>query len=270
MFHVNKIRGANVSELISLHPEHNDNPDSAEWRHTLDVLRRSIAARDPDAPARVSAMIRKIDRERANAAKCIAIMQARVRIGSEDFDVAKEANYRAILETSNNRLSDLRHVMGRIRSAPRDNHDGPTPEMRAKSRVLSDGRLASASDNVVTGLPEPLQATAMDLRCGWMLRSPAGMHVKAAKMSIESRGIGEYGKEAERLERQYVAWLKEMWRQHIHPWAADDTVCVGRTIEESAKLRRSDPAIVVHLVSASLIAYHVLFPPLDKRAETKL
>lgn len=249
-----------MTKIIPLHAPHSEEVDTAEWRHTVAVLQASVRARDPDGLSRVSYYIRRIEQELGPLASSLAVMQARARGAGESVDEGKEATIRARMQVLNDRLADLRPIIGRARSAPKDSHDGPTPETRAKGTTLK-GQLAG--DTSILELPEGLRSSAEDLRCGWALRSPTSQHAKAVKLELEAKGIGEYGRVAEMMELQYLGWLKEMRRQHVCVWPVDDVICRGRTYHESAKLRRSDVGVVYHLAYAGLTIYHILFPPVD-------
>jgi hypothetical protein len=250
----------NMSKIINLHPPHSDQIDSAEWRQTVEVLQASVRARDPDGLSQVSYYIRRIEQELGPLASSLAIMQARARGEGTTVDEGKEATMRARMQVLNDRLADLRPIISRARSAPKDSHDGPTPEARAKGKSHK-GQLAG--DTSILELPEGLRNSAMDLRCGWALRSPTSQHAKAVKLELEPKGVGEYGRVAEKLELQYIKWRKEMGRVRFTDWPIEDVVCIGRSIAESAKLRGVDPAALLHQVISALTIYHVLFPPVD-------
>jgi hypothetical protein len=251
-----------MSEIITLHGPGSALHEQAEWRDTVEMLRDAVRKREKDSLSRVSYFIRRLEQELGPLVSSLAVMEARIRGGVADaMDEGKAVSTRARIELLQARLADLRPIIARVRSVPRDDEDGPTPETRAKGR-MHRGQLVG-EDASILELPECLRDSAMDLRCGWLVRSPSSQHAKAVKLELEARGVGTYGKNAEKLEEQYLGWLREMRRQHVCIWPVDDVVCRARSYAESAKLRRSDPGVVYHLVYAGVTIYHVLFPPVD-------
>lgn len=240
------------AEIIDLHPEGDPSRDSADWRATVQALRLGVQKRQRGAMEQVNTLIRKLSDELGPLSSTLAVRQARARAGLPGpTDTAGLQERISLLQA---RLGDLRDINRKVRSAMVDGNDGPTPEAAAKG-----------SANSLQDIKEGLREAARELRSGWLVKTPGGLHVKAAKLEDTPPGQGEYGATAEILESRYDSWAGEMGRIGTKIWPVTDVICVDRSYAETAKLRRVDPGIVRLLVEVGLTAYVVLWPDrLDK------
>ena len=222
--------------------------EDALWQQHLEVLRTAIEQQQADAIDRVKLEIRKLDGEIAavaNRREILARSNAKGGIYSS-IEVVIDAN----LARLNKRMGDLRDLLKNVRKVMLPDKAGPTPEAAVKPIL-----------NSLLDLPEGLRAAAVELRCGWIVRSPAAQKVKAAQMErIGGPSVGEYGETAGTLEQRYLGWAREMGRQRIPAWPIEDVVILDRGYLESATLRRSDGSVVRGLVEIGLRVYCIEYP----------
>lgn len=218
------------------------------WQQHVAALKAGIDSQQADAIERVKLEIRRLDGEIAavaNRRELLARTEAKTGIyGSIGIVVD------ARLAMLNKRMADLRDLLRDVRRVMLPDSPGPTPETRQKPPFAS-----------VRDLSEGLQAGAVELRCGWVVRQPVSQKVKAAQMErIGGPSAGDYGAVAETLERRYLGWAKAMARIGAPVWPVRDIVIEDRGWWEAAKLRRSDPGLIRLLVEAALTVYVIEFP----------
>jgi hypothetical protein len=208
------------------------------WSKSIEVLRIALAARKPDAIDRIKLHIRKLEAELGPLVSTIAIQEARLRTGRH-VNVDRTATMRQRVEIIQSRLADLRALLRGVKSTSIPD-TGATPETASRAPMMRD-------------IPDDLVGPAMDLRCGWMVRT-AGAR-EAIMRYDEVRIVGSPGETATRLERAYVAWRGAMAHMRLLTWPTEIVVCEGRSLLESARRRHMDPRIIGCLLQAGLLTY---------------
>ena len=240
------------ADIIDLHPEGDPARDNADWQATVRALRMGVQKRQRGALEQDNGLIRKLEQEMGPLASTLSVRQARVRAGlAGPTDTIGMTERMDLLRA---RLADLRDITRKVRSAMVDGDDGPTPQQAEKGPA-----------DTFQDIKEGLREAAREIRSGWLVRTPGGLHVKAADLEDLGGGPGDFGPVATVLMQRYTDWTGEMARIGSKIWPVSDVICSGRTLAESAKLRRVDPAIVRSMLDTGLIAYVVLWPDrLDK------
>jgi hypothetical protein len=218
-----------------------DAEDALLWSRHLETLRAGVRNRSPDGVDRVRREIKRIERELGPLASTLAVMQARERTG-HPIDLGRAEAIMARMEKLRAQLDDLRPILRNLKATPLPDDHGPTPEVAARPAMGCD-------------IPEDLLGPAMDLRCGWLVRT-SGLSAAISSYD-ELRTRGEPGRVAEMLERAYTAWHAEMQRQRMLIWPVTLLIFEGRSAIEAARLRGADPRMITHLVAAGLILYQV-------------
>jgi hypothetical protein len=216
-----------------------DAENALHWSRHLEALRAGVRNRSPDGPDRIRREIKRLERELGPLASTLSVIEAKHRTG-QPVDLGRGEAIRARFAALQSQVADLRAIMRNVKATPHKEDRGPTSEVAARATIASD-------------IPEDLHGPAMDLRCGWMVRT-SGLSAAISSYD-ELRVSGQAGQVAERLERAYVTWRATMAHSRLLVWPTELVVCEGRSLLESARLRNMDPRIIGHHVASGLIVY---------------